>query len=341
MKSTLLFKAAVAALVLTACSSEDSATKAANTNSNTNSNAKLIVKNGFSKLQNTAMNNLTKTYTFDSKKESVSIQTSSGVVINVIPNQLTVNGAPVTGTVTVKFAAIFKRGDMVTANKTTLGVPEGSYNPESELWPLFTGGQVFVTMTNSQGQNVDEGSPYTLIVPVSATESPAGADDMVLWQADENDEGEVNWEEDTNDETGESTEVPKEGDKYIVEMLSFGWCNIDKLDQIPGERTKMFVDVPDGYDNNNAAVYLSYQGFINLLVELDSFDTSTGYFGNSHNNTPVGMQCNIIFVSEQGGQWLYAVKPVTITPNGLVTINASDIATASTPALIALLNSLP
>ncbi|WP_168196970.1 hypothetical protein [Flavobacterium alkalisoli] len=55
----------------------------------------------------------------------------------------------------------------------------------------------------------------------------------------------------------------------------------------------------------------------------------------------MGETCHVIFAAGQGGNWLYAVKTVTITPFGVTTIISGDIITATQTDVINMLNSLP
>lgn len=341
MRTNLLFKVAAATLLFAACSSEDT-----KNNEAADFKTKAADDNGtFAALQDEARASLADVYYFDADQDMVTITTEEGIEMLINPENITVGGKRVTGKVIVEFTAATSRGDMVLADLPTAGLTEVEGMDEPQPAPLFTGGEFLVNMTTEDGQPVDDGSPLTITVPVELTGNgeggeESGPDGMIVWEGEEDDEGNVDWDE-KEDEEGNTTDVPVVDGRYILEILTGEWCNIDKLDQIPGERTKIFVDVPDGFDNTNSSVYLSYQGFTNMLFELDSFDPNTGFFGNSYNNTPIGMTCNIIFTSQQNGQWLFGVQQVTIAGNDIITFTWNDLSTTNNAALIALLNSLP
>ena len=101
------------------------------------------------------------------------------------------------------------------------------------------------------------------------------------------------------------------------------------------------MDVPDGFDDTNSKVYIAFEGQENLLIQLNTYSSVTGYFGENYNLMPVGETCHVIFASGQGGNWLYAVKTITITPFGVTTFTSGDIIPATQTAVINRLNSLP
>ena len=340
---TKLFLALGALAFLYACSNEEPAKATLNMKAADQDNELAI-------LQAQALDGLKQKFVFDSSQEYVELRTKGGARLEIFPQNLTVKGQPVSGSVVVEFIEIYNRGDMATANKTTSGLANGQeQNPEQPaLNPLISGGEFFINMTTEEGQNIDEGAGYTLAVP---TEQTGGADEeMTVWTGEEdweegdNDggdgDGDVKWDEDQNDD-GSDKDAPVEQDEYILNLDEFGWVNIDKLAEFPQEKTTIYVDVPDGFDDNNSKIYIAFQGQQNMLVQLNTYNAATGYFGENYNLMPIGVQCHIIFVSGQGGNWLYAVKTITITPNGVETISSSDITVATQSSVINMLNNLP
>ena len=339
---TRLFLAIAAMAMLYACSNEES-------------QAELKMKaadqeNSLAILQAQALDKLTQKVVFDAGEEYVELVSKSGVRLEIFPQKLRVKGNPVSGPVVVEFVEIFRRGDMLTANRTTSGLANGQeQNPEQPaLNPLITGGEFIINMTTEEGQNIDEGSEYTLAVPAELT---GGEDDeMTLWTGeedwdeDDNDggdgDGDVMWDED-QDEDGGDKDAPIDQGEYILNLDRFGWVNIDKLAEFPGEKTTIYVDVPNGFDDTNSKVYIAFEGQENLLIQLNTYSSATGYFGENYNLMPVGETCHVIFASGQGSNWLYAIKTITITPFGVTTITSGDIITATQTDVINMLNSLP
>ncbi|OIQ21645.1 MAG: hypothetical protein BM557_02275 [Flavobacterium sp. MedPE-SWcel] len=341
MKIKSLFKIALAVLFFTACSSEDN-TVSENDNSSRKENLE-GEENALNALEDSNRDNLRQYFKFDSREGKAKFISKKGVEMTVFSENLTVNGDPYEGTVFVEFIEIFGIGDMVATGMPTMGVPEGQANEESELAPLITGGQFYINMTTEEGQDIDDGVPYTLDVP---TELSGGegedTEGMIVWVGDEDENGDVVWEKDT-DEEGNENDVPVEDDSFIVEMLSFGWVNIDKLESLDGfeEFTGIWVDAPDGFNDTNSMVYMSYQGQMNLLTGFNDFNYGVDMFDDPYDNIPVGAQFNVIFTSSQGGQWIIGTQQVTIVGNDVIVFTQADLSIVSDPALIAMLNSLP
>ncbi|NDI97957.1 hypothetical protein GWA97_02600 [Flavobacterium sp. LaA7.5] len=339
MKNKLLFTSAFLALIFAACSSEDNTAtdnKSAQLKSSENQ------EGGLYALEQNNRESLKQFFKFETGREEVKFKSEMGVEVSFTPSNLTVNGNPYNGTVTVEFIEIFGIGNMVATGMPTMGVPEGEANEESVLAPLITGGEFYVNMTTEEGEDIDDGVPYTLSVPTELSGSEGeDAEDMIVWTGEEDEDGDVVWEKDTDDE-GNEREVTEEGGRFIMEMLSFGWCNIDKLDALGfDEYTGIWVDAPDGFDDTNSMVYMSYQGQMNMLTGFNNFDYGAQLFDDPYDNIPVGAQFNVIFVSSQGGQWLVGVQQVTIVGNDVIVFTQSDLAIATDPALINMLNSLP
>jgi hypothetical protein len=334
MKTRLFLQAATAALVLAACSSEENATS----NSGP-ADGKLAGKadGGIAQLQSRALENLTQKFTFDTRQETASFTTKSGVKISLNPSRLTKKGQPVSGTVTLEYAEILGLGGMVTANKTTLGVAGEEYNPEDpNVRQLVSGGEFYVNVTQ-EGEGLDD-APYQVTVPTDLT-SEQPDDDMTAWEGQETENGDVVWTEDTNDE-GQPNTVHHEEGSYILNFREFGWSNIDRFRADTGPMTMLYVDVPAGFDNSNARVYFATPGD-NLCAPLDIYDATTELFSEHTGLVPVGINAYVIFVAEDAGNWVYTVKNVTIAANSTVTIDASDLVTATETDVIDFLNSLP
>lgn len=341
MKTSTFFKVAVAALLFTACSSEDK-TVTENDNSLLQKVAE-AQEGGLYALEQNNRNNLKQYFRFRTGEEEVRFKSEKGVELIFNTSNLTVNGNPYSGGVVVEFIEIFGIGDMVATGMPTLGVPEGEATPDSELATLITGGEFFVNMRTEEGENIDDGVPYRLEVPTELTGGEGqDTEEMIVWTGDEDEDGDVVWEKDTDDD-GNERDVPVEDGEFIMEMLSFGWCNIDKLEALEGydEFTGIWVDAPQGFNDTNSMVYLSYQGQMNMLTGFNNFDYGIQLFDDPYDNIPVGAQFNVIFVSSMGGQWVVGAKQVTIVGNDIIVFTQGDLNVVSDPAMITFLNSLP
>jgi hypothetical protein len=232
---------------------------------------------------------------------------------------------------------------MLMANRTTMGV-DGAGGEQQVIAPLSSGGEFYVNMTTQEGQNLDEGSEYELVVPTALTGGDENAQDMTEWTGEENQDGDVIWEEETNDD-GTEEEVPVQNDEFIMSLNKFGWCNIDKLTQFGYPGTSMFVDVPAGYDDTNTKIYVTFQGQQSLMVRLTGYDPVAELFDDhGYNTMPEGMPCSVICVSTQGGNWYYGVKNIVVPtgdPTNPIVFTSADLSVITSPALIAVLNGLP
>lgn len=338
MKTSTFFKVAIAALLFTACSSEDK-TVTENDNSLLQKAAE-PQEGGLYALEQNNRNNLKQYFRFRTGGEKVKFKSEKGVDLIFETSNLTVNGEPYSGAVVVEFIEIFGIGDMVATGMPTLGVPEVEANPESQLAPLITGGEFFVNMKTEEGQNIDDGPRYRLQVP---TELAGGegedTEDMITWTGEEDEDGDVVWEKDTDDD-GDDRDVPVEDGKYIMEMLSFGWCNIDKLGEPSDDTTGIFVDAPQGFNDTNSMIYLANQAQMNMLAGFNNFDYGAQLFDDPYDNIPIGAQFYVIFVSSQGGNWILGVQQLTVTGYDTVVFTYSNLNVVTDPALINLLNNL-
>ncbi|RWX03458.1 hypothetical protein [Flavobacterium cerinum] len=347
MKTHLLFKAAIVALILSACSSEENLTKTDDSGRNAKVNESQLAV-----LQREANAKLTQHFTFNTNQGPVVLKTKSGVQIRFNPKKFTVRGIPVQGQVKVEYKEIFKAGNMVTANKTTMGIAQDvPQNPDDiQLRPLLTGGEFFINMTNQEGQNLDNGNPIVLTVPTALTDDNGGnTGGMTVWDgkvADTdgdgvpNPEGNVTWKEKQGPE-GNPDLVPAQGGSYTLGVTQFGWTNIDVLYNLPDPKTTVYIEVPPAYNNTNSSCYIAYYNVSNSIAPMDRFDPTTNMFTEHYGQLPIGMSCYAIFVSAQGGVWEYAIKPVVISPSGIITITTADILTGTEATVIAAIDALP
>lgn len=325
MKTKLLFTAAFAALIFSACSNEDNSNSNDSLNNYTKSSSD--ENSGISALQDEALASKTQQFIFEGNGQgSVVFETESGVLIKVDMATLKINGNPVAGAFKLDYVEIFNRSSMVTTNMTTMGVAEEQTDeiPGVDLWQLTSGGEFFVNITTYSGQQLDNGAEVTLNVPAGLT---GGFDPlMTAWDGKENKEGDVIWDQEDNAKPVGGREG-KEG--YELDLDNFGWSNIDRFYSYSGPKTTIQVDVPAGYDYDNCVVYLATEGEQNILARLDTYDPGTELFGEHYGQVPVGLNGYIVFVSEGSGQWEYAIKPVTFAPNDIINIDMGDIMTGS------------
>ena len=100
--------------------------------------------------------------------------------------------------------------------------------------------------------------------------------------------------------------------------------------------------LPDGWDDSNCAVYLSYDGEPTALARFDTYDAGTELFSEHYGLIPIGVEVHVIFVTESEGQWSYAVQAQTIVDNHLtVFASAEDLVETDADGLAAVINALP
>lgn len=212
-------------------------------------------------------------------------------------------------------------------------MPDGNKNL------LISGGEFFIKATQG-GQTLATTCSINLLVPTNLT---GGLDNaMTLWFGNTEDAEDLVWREakDGADGTGGKGGVQGEGNNYYVTFGNFGWTNVDKFYSDPRPKTTILVDAPEGYDNDNCAIYLSYDGEgQNALAKLDTY-TAAGLFSEHYGQIPVGLACHIIFATEDNGQWRYAIKGVTIAANQTYSFTLAETTVGSEAQLVAAINAI-
>ena len=265
----------------------------------------------------------------------VTITSAKGVKLNINGDCLTKNGVAVTGAVDIEYIELFDKGTMLITNKPTMGImPDGKKNL------LISGGEFFIKATQG-GVELKTSCSMNLIVPTALTNGLDNA--MTLWNGTIDDNGELAWRENkpNADGTGGGKGgVQGEGANYYVTFGNFGWTNVDRFYSDPRPKTTLLVDVPEGYDNENSAVYLSYDGEgTNALAKLDTY-TPQGLFSEHYGQIPIGLACHVIFVTEDNGQWRYAIKAVTVAANDIYTFTLAETTVGTEAQLVAAINAI-
>lgn len=288
----------------------------------------------FKDLRADALKDLIQTKTFKAQ-DGVEFTSEKGAKIKINSNCLRdQGGALVMGDVTLSFVEIYDRGNMVMTNKPVMG-KDGA----GDLKPLVTGGQYNIQV--KQGNDVlRPGCPFTVSVPASNTGNLDSG--MKLWRGNIDQEGNLAWEEKNPNGQGKEAgmDVNKEMVKYDIWDTEFGWTNVDRFYNDTRPKTQIKVTVPAGYNSNNAAVYLAYEGEKNVLAQLDTYDVQDHYFSEHYGFIPVGMNLHVIFVSESNGTVVYAIKKATIIQNGVIVVHAGEMQTGTKSNLVNLINGL-
>ena len=293
---------------------------------------------GFSVLKTAAIENKTQNFQIDVSQTQV-FTTESGVQVVINGSCLSHNGNSITGTAELKIIELFKSGDLLTTNKPTMGVMD---NGDKSL--LISGGAFFINATQA-GTQLQLDCPIQLIVPTNLTGQ--ADNDMTLWKGIGLGDCDlpivcdnIVWEELENEDVevvnGDSNET-----FYVSDFGEFGWTNVDRFYNDTRPKTTLLVDVPNGFDSTNSSVYIYYNGEPNALGELDTYLEDQQLFSEHYGQIPIGLECHIVFASEDNGDWLYAIKSTTITDGDIITISDADLNTASASELETLINGLP
>lgn len=263
---------------------------------------------------------------------------SQGTRVNFPPNAIGLNGAPVTGNITVELVEIYTKSGMVLQNMSTKGK-----KPNGDEEALNSAGEFFVNARQNGNQleilnpiNIDSrGVDPADWIQMNVFRAGNNLQDTDLWEeADENNDGHLDFAE------------PREGEGTVgamvlfsnFEISSFGWSNLDRWYNFTGQLTDLFVDVPAGYDDTNCAVYLSYDGETGL-ARMDTWDSSQEMFTEHYGRIPVGQEVHFIMLAEIGGVMHYAIQPATIIDGHIEVINSLQPITEAD--LTTLLEALP
>ncbi|MEO8517087.1 MAG: hypothetical protein ABI426_10095 [Flavobacterium sp.] len=287
-------------------------------------------------LSQAALDNLTQHFTMTAGTGSTTFTSSKGVKITINGNCLTLNGNPVTGNVDIKFIEVFDKGHMLATNKPTSG-KLGNGNLEL----LISGGEFYVNATQN-GQQLATTCNIALEVPTSLTGTAdygmqlfngvIGVNGDLVWNADNPAGGGI--------DVGQGQGGTAGGTNYYVSFGNFGWTNVDKFYSDPRPKTTILVDAPDGYDFDNSAIYLSYDGEgQNALAKLDTY-TPAGLFSEHYGQIPIGLACHIIFVTEENGQFRYGIKGVTTTANATYSFTIGETVLGTEAQLVAAINAI-
>lgn len=317
----------LATLALTSCSSDDN-----NNNSETPATAA-----EFNGIRDIALESLTQDFQFNAEEGSHTFTTAKGVQLTINGNCLTLNGNPITGQVDIEYVEVFDGGDMLTTDKTTMG-----RLPNGDMAMLVSGGEFYIN-AKKNGQQLDITCPMQLIIPASLT---GGIDnDMTLWTGTRDEDGNTDWDEQDENTAGANGGVFGEGQganaAYYAFLNDFGWTNVDRFYSDPNPKTTILASAPTGYNFENSAIYLHYDGLGSSLAKLDTYDSNTGLFSEHYGQIPIGMPVHIIFVTEDNGQWRYAIKAVTISANATYSFTLGETTVGTQAQVTAAINALP
>jgi hypothetical protein len=281
----------------------------------------------FSLLREDALNQSIQGGTFIAD-EGIDFTSSNGAQLQIFPGCLTtITGELILDEVELEFIEFYSRDEMLGPNKPTMGrLPDGNKAM------LLTGGAFYINITRN-GEAVVPACGIQLIIPTALTGGPD--ESMTLWTGIIDDNDNLTWEPNPNGEAF------VQGDNYFAFFQDFGWTNIDRFFNDPRPKTTLQVLVTEGYTAQNATIYLSFDGEETGLAHLDTFNPETNMFSEHYGQLPVGLEVHLIFVTAEDNLWRYAIKPITVSENGLYTIAHSETQTATLAQLQSFIAGLP
>lgn len=275
---------------------------------------KLPTAQSLKNLFETNLNNIKQTATFDAAT-TFTFTSAQGTTVTIDGSCLRKNGNPVTGNVELEFVELYDRATMAMTNKSTMGI-----NASGEEEVLESGGEFSVSV--KQG-GVALTTTCGLIVETPTSITGGTKPSMQGFDGTIDATGKPTW----TVATGSDFYVKTSPDKYGVILNSFAWYNYDKFYSDPRPKTHITVLIPSGYENAST-VFLS----TNLKPN------SLGGIGGKY---PIGMDCNIIFVTEDNGNFRYAIKPLTLVANQQVSFSISETTLATAAQFKAAITALP
>ncbi len=325
-KTALLFLAAVS---LTGCSTD-----------NETSNEIFRPSTGeWLALRNNAIDNLTQSFTFTAGTGPVVLTSDKGVQITINSNCLTQNGNPVSsGQIDLNYIEVFDRGNMLVTDKTTMG-----RLPNGDMALIISGGEFYINATKN-GQQLDITCPMQLQIPASLTGGLQTG--MSLWDGTIDADGNLDWIPQDNPGTpAQGNGVVGQGQganaAYYAFLNDFGWTNVDRFYSDPRPKTTILAQAPSGYNFQNSAIYLHYDGQGSALAKLDTFNAATNQFSEHYGQVPIGLQAHVIFVTEDSGNFRYAIKSVTVAAGDVYVFTDGETTVGSQAQLVNAINALP
>ncbi len=241
---------------------------------------------------------------------------NQGTAFSVNPQTfLDQNGNFIDGDVTFEILEMFTQGDIIACQLSTNGV-----NPENNIEPLLTEGLFYLNITyNNQPvtiiQNID------VFIPSS---NLGNFNYMFLSPSCPNLLCQVLWERDDTVEVIEEPYITNsgiviDGYKSHINQNGMGWHNIGRYLPQNTNRTTLYNKTPSGYNKTNSNVFLIFNQNALAISLFEKYDDDSKFFTEFHSQLPKDFEAQLIFITKQSQEFLYASKPVTITENKITT----------------------
>lgn len=251
----------------------------------------------FNKLMQDGLNSITETTTLTvpSKYTWVSYKSANGPLLMINGDGLRKNGTLVSGKVLLSFTVVNDRKSMIIANKPNMAITtSGTY----EMLANSTAYNISITQ-----DDVAITTDYYHNVEISNPATAPYMDDTLAYNGKVFDNN-LSWAP-TN-----QWKVNVSGKKYYMGLPGNGWYAIGKTNNDNRPKTRITVNIPDGYANASR-VYIIPKG-------------TTQSVGAVWGTYPVGMDCYVLFLTERNGQYCWIAKETTITNNHIENIDINN-----------------
>ncbi|MCH2234733.1 MAG: hypothetical protein MK078_10840 [Crocinitomicaceae bacterium] len=212
------------------------------------------------------------------------------------------SGTPVTSSVTVSLLEVLDDEDMILMGAPTMS--EGSL--------LITGGELRAE-ASSGGAPVFASTPVGLYVPTIDPDMSMDIFDGV----EDPSTGDITWTSSTDsldiiivtDSTGlDSTSYYY----YSWADSTLGWINCDYFWDDPSPKSDLIANVSGDHGHTNTQIFLHFPTIssIGMMYAIWSDADNNSY---QINNLPIGLEMNIVAISEISGTYYSAIVPITLT----------------------------
>ena len=243
---------------------------------------------------------------------SITITTNSGSTFGFVASSFQkADGSVVSGNIDIEIIELLDKRDMVLTNTPTMGNLQNGGRA-----PLISGGQFRITASQN-GEELELRNGYNVTAQITA---PNGVDlNMEAFYGTTTDDT-LTWD------SVDSSLVFGQGNTYTAFFDSINWINLDYFMNSGGNNTQVEVELPQGFNNTNVALFVSFDG-MNSLANL--YNGQNNVFTTNPYEIPVGTSVHFIAVAFINGDPHAAIVPATIGNNHYEVISAL---TQTTPA---------